>query len=143
MRRVGAVIRKHGATVVALHEHLMLFVATYIGQQRADKVLRASDRRFDCCVSQLRRHVGVRRDANNRSDGRGSGDQKCSFRHLVVSFLLVLREVFVDPSLCFILYQQILHTDGRPLASVYLTTRIKSTTYHRRLLTQLPLIPKS
>ena len=61
MRRVGAVVSKHGATVIALHEHLMLFVATYIGQQRSDVVCRGGTWRLRSGGDRLSGYASMRR----------------------------------------------------------------------------------
>lgn len=87
MRRVGAVISKHGATVIAFHEHLMLLIAAHIGHQCTDGVIWGSARRIDYCIDCLGGHAGIRGRASERSYSRGYGDQEGGFRHLVVSLL--------------------------------------------------------
>lgn len=86
MRGMGPVIGQHGATVIALHEHLMLFIAAHVGQQRTDEVRRCGARSLGRCASYLAGHAGVNGRAGDRSYGRSDRDQEGGFRHLAVPF---------------------------------------------------------
>lgn len=86
VRGMRLVVGQHGPAVIALHEHLVLLIATNISEHKAARTLRRCRCRGQICgLLHLRWGACVCRTANQRSCGCRHGNQECCFGHSVGS----------------------------------------------------------